>query len=72
LLKQADVARMKQVEAAAREDDALAVALPFATEENQVTLRDRFPQFPAPRRASAHHQKQAILPREDRALRTLR
>jgi hypothetical protein len=50
----------------------LAVALPFATEENQVTLRDRFTQFPAPRRASAHHQKQAILPREDRALRTLR
>jgi hypothetical protein len=66
------VARMQQVEAAARKYDALPVAFPFAPMENQLVLRNYNSQFRIPRPAIAYISKHSILPCAQHPLRSTR
>lgn len=63
LFKQANVAGMKQVEAAAYAHQSPAVAFPLAPVENQLALRDNLSQTYVPRPIPSGTAEQLILPR---------
>jgi hypothetical protein len=67
MFEQADMAGMEQIEGSGGANDALSVAFPLATLENQISLRNdcQFPllrcDFRVPRKVNATQQQFIIL-----------